>query len=78
MEIIIFLIWFISIVIGTQVGSKKGEGCISFGMTFLLGPFWLPVVLLSKGNRRECPYCKELINKKATVCSHCQRSTGFL
>ena len=66
------IIWIISIIIGVSVGSKKGEGCISFGMCVLLGPFWLPVVFLSRGNRQQCPNCKELIHKDAILCPHCR------
>jgi hypothetical protein len=74
MEVFLVLIWFASIVIGISVGSKKGEGCISFAMCFLLGPIWLPVVLLSRGNRYACPFCKEMINKQAIICPHCKQS----
>jgi predicted amidophosphoribosyltransferase len=28
---------------------------------------------LSKGNRKTCPHCRELIHKDATVYPHCQR-----
>lgn len=73
MELLLGLIWLVSIIIGVSVGSKKGEGCISLLMTVLLGPLWLPVVFISKGNRKQCPYCREYIDKKAIVCSHCQR-----
>lgn len=69
---ILFLIWFISVIIGVYIGVKKGEGCISLIMTFILGPIWLPIVLLSRGNRRACPFCKEQINKKAIICPYCR------
>ena len=72
MEIFLFLIWLVSIVIGVSVGSKKGEGCLSLIMCFLLGPLWLPIVFLSNGNRKPCPFCKELINKDAIICPHCR------
>jgi len=67
------IIWIVSIIIGVSVGSKKGEGCISLFFCVLLGPFWLPVVFLSKGNRKKCHFCKELIHKEAIVCPHCQK-----
>lgn len=70
---ILFLLWFISVIAGVAIGSKKGEGCISFVMCFLLGPIWLPVVILSKGNRVKCIYCQEFIDKKAVVCPHCHK-----
>jgi hypothetical protein len=77
MEIFVVVIWFVSIVIGVSAGSKKGEGCVSFIGLLIFGPLWLPVVFISKGNRRECPSCMEMINKKASVCPHCQRLTKF-
>lgn len=74
MEALLGLIWIISIIVGISVGSKKGEGCVSFAMCFLLGPLWLPIVFLSNGNRKPCPYCRELINKDAIICPHCRKS----
>ncbi len=73
-----FIIWFASVVLGVIIGAKKGEGCISFIMCFLLGPLWLPVVILSKGKRKKCEYCKEYIDKDATVCPHCRRSQTII
>jgi len=73
----LFLIWIASIIIGVAVGVKKGEGCISFFMCFLLGPIWLPVVLLSTGNRKKCSYCQERIDKKALICPHCKTENPF-
>lgn len=70
------IIWIVSIIIGVMVGSKKGEGCISLIMCVLLGPFWLPVVFFSKGNKTKCIYCQELVDKKAIVCPHCQKDIG--
>jgi predicted amidophosphoribosyltransferase len=39
----------------------------------LLGPFGILIALFSQGNRKRCPHCRELIDKDATVCSHCHR-----
>ncbi len=74
MEVLVGLIWIVSIIIGISVGSKKGEGCVSFAMCFLLGPLWLPVVFISNGNRKSCPFCRELIHKDAIICPHCRNS----
>ena len=71
MQIAIILIYIGSVVWGVYLGSKKGEGCISFAMTILLGPFWLPVIILSKGDLVKCPHCAELVKKDARVCKHC-------
>lgn len=55
-------------------GSKKGEGCGGFIIGLLLGPFGILIALFSKGNRKQCPYCKELMHKEAKVCPHCQKN----
>ena len=72
METYFGIMWIVSIIAGTIIGSKKGEGCISFLMCCLLGPIWLIVVLVSQGNRVRCPYCREFIDRKAIICSHCR------
>ena len=76
MEIIV-AIWLICGIIAAIIGQKKGEGCAAFILGVLLGPIGILATVASKGNRKECPNCKEMINKKATVCPHCQRDTGF-
>jgi len=67
------LIWLFCGVVAGMIGSKKGEGCGAFLIGVLFGPFGILFALLSKGNRRACPHCKELIHKDATVCPKCQR-----
>ena len=71
MEFII--IWLAFGIVGAMIGSKKDAGCFGFIMGVLLGPIGLLIAWLSKGNRIQCPYCKERIDPKATVCSHCQK-----
>lgn len=70
MEIIIFLLLcgFIS----SLIGNKKGETISSFFLGVLLGPIGIIIVLLTKGNRITCPYCRKLINSEATKCPYCQ------
>jgi len=69
-----FVIWLVSVVASAVIGSRKGN---PIGATFLglvLGPIGLIIVLLSgSANRKPCPYCAELIMKKAIVCPHCKR-----
>jgi hypothetical protein len=67
------LIWFICGIISAVIGSRKGEGCAAFIIGVLLGPFGILFAIFSKGNRKVCSFCKELIHREATVCPHCQR-----
>lgn len=69
----IFFLWLFCGVIAATIGAKKGEGCGAFFVGIVFGPFGILFALLSKGNRKTCPYCRELIHNEATVCSHCQR-----
>lgn len=70
------LIWILCGVVAAMIGAKKGEGCGGFILGVLLGPFGILIALLSKGNRKTCPHCKELIHQDATVCSRCQRDVA--
>jgi len=67
------LIWLICGVIAAAIASKKGEGCAGFILGLLLGPFGILFAILSSGNRKPCPFCKEMIHKDATVCPRCQK-----
>lgn len=71
-----FVIWILCGLIAAVIGEKKGEGCAAFFIGFLFGPFGILFALLSKGNRRTCPHCKELIHKDANVCPHCRMTLG--
>jgi hypothetical protein len=66
------IIWFVCGIISAAIGQKKGEGCASFFIGIILGPIGILAALLSKGNRRKCPFCKELIIKGAVKCPKCQ------
>lgn len=68
------IIWLLCGLIAAAIGAKKGEGCLGFFIGILFGPFGILFALLSAGNRIKCPYCHESMNKKATVCPHCQRA----
>ncbi len=68
--------WLLCGVVSAMIGEKKGEGCLGFFFGLLLGPIGIVIALLSKGNRKVCPFCKELINRDATVCPKCQRDQG--
>lgn len=72
---LLILIWFISVVASAVVATKKGEPYAGTFLGLVLGPLGLLVCLLSGyANRRRCPYCAELIMKKAVVCPHCHRA----
>lgn len=70
MEIFFFLL--LCGLISSLIGNKKGETISSFFLGVLLGPIGIIIVLLTKGNRIACPYCKKLIHKEATKCPYCQ------
>ena len=65
--------WTIFGIVAGMIGAKKGEGCTMFIIGVLLGPFGILIALFSRGNRKTCPHCRELIDRDATVCSHCHR-----
>lgn len=69
-------IWMICAIVATYIGSRKGEGCIGFIIGLLFGPLGIVFALLSKGERRTCPSCKELIHKDANVCPQCRMNFG--
>lgn len=74
----IFLFLVLCGVIAAAIGSKKGEAGMGFFCGLIFGPFGILFAVLSKGNRIECPHCRERINKKATVCPHCRKELTAL
>ena len=68
----LFLFWILCGVVAAMIGAKKGETFLGFIVGMLFGPIGILIALLSKGNRKKCIHCKELIHKDASVCSHCQ------
>lgn len=69
----IFFIWLFCAIAAGMIGARKGQAMLWFTVGFLFGPFGVLFALLSKGKRKPCPYCKELIHKEAAVCPRCQR-----
>jgi hypothetical protein len=65
--------WLLCGLIAGAIGKRKGEGFLSFIIGIIFGPFGILFALISKGNRINCPYCKELVHKDAVRCSHCQK-----
>ena len=70
------ILWLLCGFIGMMIGSKKGEGCGGFMLGVLLGPIGVIIIMLVRGQRKPCLACKELINKKATVCPHCRTAVA--
>jgi len=66
------LLWLSCAIIAAVIGNRKGEAGSGFLIGLLFGPFGVLFALLSSGNRKPCPHCKELIHKKAEVCPHCR------
>ena len=66
------VIWVICAIIAAAIGGKKGEAGSGFLIGLVFGPIGVLFALLSTGNRKPCPFCKEQINKKAEICPHCR------
>ena len=67
------VIWLVCGVIAAKIGSTKGESTGGFIAGFFLGPLGIILALVSKGNRKPCPFCRESVNPEASVCPHCQK-----
>lgn len=68
----IVLGWLLCGVIAAGIGSHKGEGCSGFFVGCILGPVGILVAILSSGNKKACPFCKESIHKNALICPFCR------
>jgi hypothetical protein len=68
---VFIVIWFLCGIIGAMIGSQKGAGCVGFLLGILLGPLGIIISLVMQGDRKRCPYCRELIHKDALKCSKC-------
>lgn len=66
------LIWIVSWIATIIISAKKGEGCIAVLTGFLFGPIALIFAIVGTGNKIKCPFCQELIEKKAIICPHCR------
>jgi hypothetical protein len=74
MGLVVF--WVLCGVVAAIIGEQKGSGCTGFMLGLLFGPFGILFAALAKGDRKQCPHCKERMHKDATVCPHCQRDVG--
>ena len=66
------LIWLACIFAATVIGGRKGSGAAGFFLGLLLGPIGVLIVLVMSGDRVSCRYCKEMIQRGAIKCPHCQ------
>lgn len=66
------LIWIVCWIATIVVSSKKGEGGLAVITGFFFGPLALIFALAGTGNKIKCPFCQELIEKKAVICPHCR------
>ena len=74
MDVLIGLVVVSALLFGIAssiVGSRKGMAGSGFALGALLGPIGLIIVLVSAGNRIQCPACRELIHADAIKCRHC-------
>lgn len=67
------LLWLLCGFVAMAIGHGKGEGCGAFILGCLLGPFGILAAIVSKGDRKQCPWCRQWIDPEALVCHHCQR-----
>ena len=67
----LLIFWLLCGIIGAMIGARKGAGCGGFLLGILLGPLGVIISVLMTGDRRPCPYCKELIQKDAVKCPKC-------
>ncbi len=67
------LVWLLFAIATAAVGGRTNRAGTGFLLGLLLGPFGLIIMLVSKGPRKECPFCREWVHPKAIVCPHCQR-----
>lgn len=66
-------LWLLCAIAASAIGARKGEAIGAFIVGFIFGPFGILFAALSKGKRKHCPFCRELVHREASVCPSCQR-----
>ncbi len=69
-------IWVMCAIIAAGIGSNKGMAGSGFLLGLIFGPIGIIIVLVSSGDKRVCPYCKEMVHKDAVRCPKCQKDLG--
>lgn len=71
MELLLCGSFFFFAVVAGVIGAQKGEPVKAALVGFFFGPLGVILALLSSGDRRPCPQCRESINREATICPRC-------
>jgi len=70
----VMLVWFISFLVSTVIGARKGNPIGGAFLGLFLGFVGLIIVVLSGDkNRLACEFCSEKIMKTAKICPHCHK-----
>lgn len=64
-------LWLLCACIAWLIGSRKGAHLLGLFLGLLLGPLGILAAIAMKGNRKQCPSCKEWVHKEARTCPHC-------
>ncbi len=65
--------WLLCVIAAAIIGARHDRAGTGLVLGALFGPFGILFALVLRGNRRECPHCRELMHEEATACPHCQR-----
>lgn len=65
-------VWVLSAFIGAAAGGRNNAAGTGFLLGIVLGPVGAIAAFGLRGNRRKCPFCKELVVKSAAKCPKCQ------
>ena len=64
-------LWLLFGVVAGMISARQGQGLAGFLLGLLLGPFGVAVTIGASYGRTECPSCRELIKRRATICPFC-------
>lgn len=69
----LLVFWLLFGILGALIGASKQRAALGFLLGLLFGPLGLLFILFTRGSRKKCPYCRELVQLDAVVCPHCQK-----